>query len=105
MADIRTDAAFAVRMVGAVDAEGFPPERAWETAPPVCFSADWQGKNMDRQREKQVGVLWNPEFLFVRFDARVRSISGFAAAEPSGRGEGRWGRGGCGGVLQGGGSH
>src|SRR6266446_3259869 len=83
MADIRTDTAFAVRMAGAADAEGFPPERAWETAPPVCFTADWQGKNADRQRETQVRLLWNVEFLFLRFDAQYRSITVFADAEPS----------------------
>lgn len=92
MADIRTDTAFAVRMVGAADAEGFPPERAWETAPPVCFAADWQGKNVDRQRETQVRVLWNAEFLFLRFDARYRSITVFADAELSGRRDGLWDR-------------
>lgn len=92
MADIRTDAAFAVRMVGAADAEGFPPERAWETAPPVCFAADWQGKKADRQRETRVRLLWNAEFLFLRFDARYRGITVFADAEPSGRRDGLWDR-------------
>jgi alpha-galactosidase len=92
MADIRTDTAFAVRMAGAADAEGFPPERAWETAPPVCFTADWQGKNADRQRETQVRLLWNVEFLFLRFDAQYRSITVFADAEPSGRRDGLWDR-------------
>jgi alpha-galactosidase len=105
MADIRTDAAFAVRMAGAVDAEGFPPERAWETAPPVCFSGDWQGKNADPQRETQVRLLWNPEFLFVRFDARYRSITVFADAEPSGRRDGLWDRDVCEVFLQARGSH
>jgi alpha-galactosidase len=105
MADIRTDAAFAVRMAGAVDVEGFPAERAWETAPPVCFSADWQGKNTDRQRETQVRLLWNPEFLFVRFDARYRSISVFADAEPSGRRDGLWDRDVCEVFLQPRGAH
>lgn len=92
MTDIRTDTAFAVRMVGAADAEGFPPERSWETAPPVCFSADWQGKNADKQRETQVRLLWNPEFVFVRFDARYRSITVFTDAEPSGRRDQLWDR-------------
>ncbi len=92
MADVRTDTAFAVRIAGAVDAEGFPPERAWETAPPVCFNTDWQGKNADRQRETQVRLLWNEEFLFLRFDARYRSITVFADAGPSGRRDGLWDR-------------
>jgi alpha-galactosidase len=105
MADIRTDAAIAVRMVGAVDAEGFPPERTWETAPPVCFSADWQGKNADRQRETQVRLLWNPEFLFVRFDARYRGISVFADSEASERRDGLWDRDVCEVFLQPRGSH
>src|SRR5258708_15721061 len=92
MADIRTDTAFAVRIAGAVDAEGFPPERAWETAPPVCFNTDWQGKNADRRRETQVRLLWNEEFLFLRFDARYRSITVFEDAGPSGRRDALWDR-------------
>jgi len=92
MADIRTNTAFAVRMTGAADAEGFPPERAWDTSPPVCFSADWQGKNADAQRETRVRLLWNEEFLFLRFDARYRSITVFGDAEPSGRRDGLWDR-------------
>ena len=92
MADIRSDTAFAVRMIGAVDAEGFPPERAWETAPPTCFNADWQGKNADRSRETAVRLLWNPESLFLRFDAFYRSITVFGDSEPSGRRDGLWDR-------------
>ena len=92
MADIRTDTAFAVRMVGAVDAEGFPPEAAWETAPPVRFSADWQGRNADEQRATQVRLLWNAEFLFLRFDARYKRVTVFADAESSGRRDGLWDR-------------
>jgi len=92
MADIRTDTAFAVRMLGAVDAEGFPPGWAWETAPPVCFTADWQGMNADRQRETQVRLLWNAKLLFLRFEVRYRSITVFEDAEPSGRRDGLWDR-------------
>src|SRR4029077_3601196 len=92
MADLRTDTAFAVQLAGPVDAEGWPLERAWETAPPVCFCADWQGKNPDRQRETQVRMVWNTEFLFLRFDARYRNINVFSDAEPSGRRDGLWDR-------------
>jgi alpha-galactosidase len=100
MADIKTDTAFAVRMAGAANEEGFPPERAWETAPPVCFSADWQGKNADRHRETQVRLLWNPEFLFLRFDAFYRSITIFADSERSGRRDQLWERDVCEAFLQ-----
>jgi len=92
MSDIRTDTAFAVRMTGAPDAEGFPQDRAWETAPPISFSADWQGKSADKQRETQVRLFWNPEFLFLRFDAFYRSITVFADSEPSGRRDHLWDR-------------
>jgi alpha-galactosidase len=105
MSDIRTDTAFAVRMAGAADAEGFPPEAAWETAPPIRFHLDWQGKNADKQRETQVRLLWNDEFLFVRFDANYRSITVFADSEPSGRRDGLWERDVCEVFLQPRGSH
>lgn len=105
MADIRTDTAFAVRMAGAADAEGFPHEQAWEIAPPVRFNADWQGKNSDAQRETQVRLLWNEGFLFLRFDARYRSITVFADGEASGRRDGLWDRDVCEVFLRPQGSH
>src|ERR1700730_103343 len=100
MTDIRMDTAFAVRMLGAANEEGFPPEQAWETAPPIWFNADWQGKNADRHRETQVRVLWNSEFLFLRFDAFYRSITVFADSGPSGRRDHLWERDVCEAFLQ-----
>jgi alpha-galactosidase len=100
MADIRTDTAFAVRMIGGADAEGFPLERAWETAPPISFHADWQGKNADRQRGTQVRLLWEPEFLFLRFDAFYRTLTVFTDSEPSGRRDHLWDRDVCEAFLQ-----
>src|ERR1700676_1719980 len=105
MGDIRTDTAFAVPISGAVDAEGFPSASAWETAPPVCFSADWQGKNAEKAGETEVGLLLNGEFLFVRFDARYRSITVFADGEASGRRDQLWERDVCEIFLQPRGSH
>lgn len=105
MADIRTDTAFAVRMAVPVNADGFPPAQAWETSPPICFNADWQGKNVDRHRETQVRLLWNEEFLFLRFAARYRSITIFSDAEPSGRRNGLWDRDVCEVFVQPRGSH
>src|SRR5260370_8282547 len=60
---------------------------------------------MDRQRETQVRLLWNPEFVLVRFDGRFRNISVFADAEPSGRRDGLWDRDVCEVFLQARGSH
>lgn len=105
MADIRTDTAFAVRLAGATDAEGFPPEQAWELAPPIRFNADWQGKNSDAQRETQVRLLWNEGFLFLRFDAHYRNISVFADGDALGRRNGLWDRDVCEVFLRPQGSH
>src|SRR4051794_40865759 len=85
MADIRTDTAFAVRMAGAADGEGFPQERAWETAPPTFFNADWQGKNADRQQETHVRLLWTQDFFFLRFAAWSGTIAFFPDSDPPGR--------------------
>ena len=92
MADIRRDVAFAVRLVTAVDAEGFPAERAWVVAPPLFFCADWQGKHMDPQRETEVRALWTSEWLYLRFVARYRTITVFSDAEASGRRDQLWDR-------------
>jgi alpha-galactosidase len=92
MADIRTELAVAVRVTATNDAEGFPPERAWETAPPVRFCADWRGENEDRHRETEVRVMWSNDFLYLRFDARYRTITVFPDGEADGRRDGLWDR-------------
>jgi alpha-galactosidase len=92
MTDIRTDVAFAVRLVTAVDAEGFPAARDWEMAPPVRFCADWQGKNADPQRETEVRALWTCEWLYLRFIARYWTITVFSDAEANGRRDQLWDR-------------
>src|ERR1700759_942681 len=71
----KTDTVTAVRWTGAMDAEGFPPDAAWETVPGVQFDWNWQGENADPTRETQVRLLWTPETLFVEFRAKYRSIT------------------------------
>jgi len=92
MPNARTDTATAARLVSAIDAQGFPPVLAWETAPRVRFSADWRGQNADAQRETEVRLLWTPGALYVRFDARYRSITVFPDAESNGRRDQLWDR-------------
>jgi alpha-galactosidase len=87
-----TDTAAAVRFDGRADAEGFPVDEAWENAPAVLFSSDWQGKNADPERETQVQVLWTPDALYLRFLARYRSMTVFTDAEPDGRRDRLWER-------------
>jgi alpha-galactosidase len=87
-----TDIATAVQFIGATDTQGFPPAAAWETAPPLRFDADWQGKNPDALRETEVRLLWTPEALYLRFQARYRNINVFVDAEPDGRRDELWDR-------------
>jgi alpha-galactosidase len=88
--DKRTAAA--VRMLESADSEGFPRESAWEHTPALRFSADWQGKNADPERETEVRLLWTPETLFLRFLAKYRVITVFSDADPNGRRDQLWDR-------------
>jgi alpha-galactosidase len=85
-------AAVAARMHESADLEGFPKESAWEHTPALRFSADWQGKNADPERETEVRLLWTPETLFLRFRAKYRVITVFPDAEPNGRRDQLWDR-------------
>ncbi len=87
-----TPTATAVRLLSAPDLQGFPPASAWRMAPPICFDADWQGKNSDPLRETEVRLLWTPENLYLRFQAHYRSITVFPDSEPDGRRDLLWDR-------------
>ena len=100
MPALTIETAIASRLPGRTDAEGFPTDQAWETAPPLSFCADWQGKNADRRRETQVRLLWTAEILFLRFDARYREITVFPDAELNGRRDCLWDRDVCEAFLQ-----
>src|SRR6266481_5015687 len=89
-ADQRT--AIAVRMSGRTGADGFPELSSWEAADSLRFQADWQGKNVDPERETEVRLLWTRETLYLRFQAKYRVITVFANAEPNGRRDQLWDR-------------
>ncbi|HEY5070287.1 MAG TPA: hypothetical protein VII37_10865, partial [Candidatus Acidoferrum sp.] len=61
------DTVLAAHFHGAVDAAGFPLPKAWESAKPIHFDTDWQGKNPDPHRQTQVRLLWTPQFLHLKF--------------------------------------
>lgn len=82
----------AVRLSGALDAQGFLSETAWQQARPICFAWDWRGQQADPHRETEVRVLWSPETLFFRFVARYRNVSVFDDAAPDGRRDRLWDR-------------
>jgi len=89
---MRAATATAVRLLHATDPERFPHASAWQTAPPIHFNADWQGHRADPQRETEVRLLWTPETLFLKFQARFREITVFPDADPSGRRDHLWER-------------
>lgn len=84
--------AVAIRLTAPCGIEGFPGPASWERTAPLRFSADWQGKNADPGRETEVRLLWTPEILFLRFQARYRTITIFADAEANGRRDELWDR-------------
>src|SRR5581483_2900257 len=72
------DTAIAVRMKTALGADGFPQDVAWESAVPVRFCSDWQGKNADIQRATEVRLLWSRAALFLRFQSKYRDLYTFS---------------------------
>lgn len=78
--------------MNSLDSEGFPAPEDWEKADPAIFSADWQGKNADPERETQVRLLWTRETLFLQFRARYRELTIFPDAAANGRRDHLWDR-------------
>lgn len=83
---------FAAPFRGPLDAASFPPFNSWRSAKPVRFNKDWQGKNADPQRQTEVRLLWNSEFLYLKFVARYRSITVFEDSDSNGRRDKLWDR-------------
>jgi len=84
--------AVAMELTGGPDPVGFPSAHAWILAPPVRFACDWQGENADLTRETEVRVLWNNDFLYLRFLCRYRTLMVFADSDANGRRDQLWDR-------------
>lgn len=68
------------------------PVPEWQSARPIVFCSDWQGKNPDPQRETQVRVLWSPQALYLRFECRYRELYLFEDSDADGRRDHLWDR-------------
>src|SRR5579884_2279301 len=66
------------------------PAKEWTQATPVIFCSDWQGKNLDPQRQTEVRVLWSPDTLYLRFVCKYRTVHVFDDAEANGRRDHLW---------------
>ena len=64
----------------------------WQSASPIIFSSDWQGKNADPALETQVRALWSPQDLYLRFECRYRETFVFEDSDPTGRRDHLWDR-------------
>jgi alpha-galactosidase len=68
------------------------PAPEWNTATPVIFCSDWQGKNPAPDRETQVRALWSPTNLYLRFECRYRELHLFTDSDSNGRRDQLWDR-------------
>jgi alpha-galactosidase len=84
--------AYAVRLTEKTGIEGFPPNTSWNKADPIRFDRDWNGENLDPERDTEVRVLWTPEMFFLRFHARYRTLHVFPDARADGWRDELWER-------------
>ena len=84
--------AFASRFTNQPDTEGFPDSCAWAKCSPLRFAHDWKGENADPARSTEVQLLWTPDALFVRFQAKYRNITVFPDAREDGWRDELWNR-------------
>ncbi len=68
------------------------PATEWQSAQPIVFCADWQGKNPDEKRETRVRALWSSQTLYLRFECRHRELFLFEDSDSNGRRDHLWDR-------------
>src|SRR5437667_10431508 len=76
----------------AIKLDAAHPAAERQTARPVSFCSDWQGKNADPERETQVRALWPRYTLYLRYECRYRELYVIEDAEENGRRDQRWER-------------
>ena len=87
-----SDMAKAAHLSEGADSASFPVQSAWNSAEPIRFDSDWQGKNSDPERSTEVRLLWSTEKLFLHYRSRYRALTVFNDADPSGRRDHLWDR-------------
>jgi hypothetical protein len=87
-----TDVITAARVSGEISLDAANPANDWQSAVPIRFSADWQGRNADPALETEVRVLWSPTKLYLRFVCHYREMFVFDDSDPNGRRDHLWDR-------------
>ncbi len=68
------------------------PAPEWQSARPIRFFSDWQGKNPEPTLETEVRILWSPESLYLRLACSYREVFVFEDADANGRRDHLWDR-------------
>ena len=76
----------------AIPLDAADPAEAWQSALPISFCFDWQGKNSDPARETEVRILWSRQHLYLRFDCCYRELYLFDDSDSNGRRDHLWER-------------
>jgi alpha-galactosidase len=92
MAEPHTSEIFASHVSREIRLDASKPAAEWQTAQPIRFSADWQGRNPDPELETEVRVLWSPRMLYLRFACNYRELFVFVNSDPNGRRDYLWDR-------------
>ncbi len=82
----------ATRVAGEISLDAEHPASQWQSAKPVAFCSDWQGKNADELRETSVRALWSAQTLYLRFECRYRELFVFPDSDSNGRRDHLWDR-------------
>jgi hypothetical protein len=82
----------ATRVAAEISLNAEHPAAPWQSAHPVAFCSDWQGKNADELRETSVRVLWSAQTLYLRFECRYRELFLFTDSDSNGRRDHLWDR-------------
>lgn len=69
-----------------------PLAAEWNSAKPVSFCSDWQGKNPDLARHTEIRILWSRRTLYLRFECRYRELHTFQDCDANGRRDHLWDR-------------
>jgi len=82
----------ATHVTGDLSLDAARPDVAWQSARPIVFSSDWQGKSSDPGRQTVVRVLWSRQMLYLRFECLYRSLFLFSDSAANGRRDRLWER-------------
>jgi len=92
MPESRESEIVACRVSSEIRLDAANSAKEWQSAQPIRFDTDWQGRDSDPALETEVRVLWSPATLYLRFACRYRERFVFEDSDPNGRRDHLWDR-------------